>query len=83
MSFHYNSDNSYVFVNGKEIYKFKASNKNVNFPSYFCLGRMSNKFVYVDSEEVSLRALIQKKYLQKEICMIFQLIMMLLINLAF
>ena len=44
MSLHYNSDNSYLFVNGKEIYKFKASNKNDNFPSHFCLGNISNKF---------------------------------------
>ena len=33
-----NFDNSYLFVNGKEIYKFKPSNKNVNSPSQFCLG---------------------------------------------
>ena len=31
MSFHYNGDDSYLFVNGKEIYKFKVDNKNVNF----------------------------------------------------
>ena len=41
ISLHYNSDNSYLFVNGKEICKFKASNKNVNFPSQFCLGSIS------------------------------------------
>ena len=28
---HYNTDNSYLFVNGKEIFKFKAHNKNVDF----------------------------------------------------
>ena len=28
---HYNADISYFFVNGKEIIKFKADNKNVNF----------------------------------------------------
>ena len=33
----YNIDNSYLFVNGKEIYKFNASNKNVNFTSQICL----------------------------------------------
>ena len=32
---HYDADNSYLFVNGKVIFKFKASNKNVNFPSQF------------------------------------------------
>ena len=47
LSFHYKGDNSYLFVNGKEIDKFKATNKNVNFPSQFCLGSISNKFEYV------------------------------------
>ena len=48
MSLHCNSDNSYLFVNGNEIYKFKykykfkASNKNVNFSSQFCLGNISS-----------------------------------------
>ena len=35
LSLHYNGDNSYLFVNGKEITKFKADNKNVNFPIQF------------------------------------------------
>ena len=30
-SWHYNADNSYCFVNGKENFKFKANKKNVNF----------------------------------------------------
>ena len=47
LSLHYNGDNSYLFVNEKEIYKFKASNKNVNFTTQFCLGSISNKFDYV------------------------------------
>ena len=55
MSLHYNSDNSYLFVSGKKKYKFKASNKNVNFPYQFCLGSISNKFDYVDLGEVSLK----------------------------
>ena len=32
-SLHYNADNSYLFVNGTEIYTFKSSNKNNSFPS--------------------------------------------------
>ena len=57
LSLRYNADNSYLFVNGKEIFKFKADNKNVNFPTQFCLG--SNGFIsygFTDSEsrEVSL-----------------------------
>ena len=55
MSLHYDSDNSYLFVNGKEICKFKASNENSNFPSQFCLGTISKKFDYVDSEQVSFK----------------------------
>ena len=43
LSLHYNGDNSYLFVNGKKIYKFEANNKNVNFPNQFCLGSISNK----------------------------------------
>ena len=41
-------------VNGKEIFKFKADNKNVNFPTRFCLGRISNGFSATESREVSL-----------------------------
>ena len=52
LSLCYNADNSYLFVNGKEIYTFKVSNKNNNFPFRLCLGTMSNEFDYVDSEEI-------------------------------
>ena len=54
MSLHYNGNNSYLFVNGKGIYNFKAGNKATNFPTQFCLGSISNKF-NVDAEEVSLK----------------------------
>ena len=37
LSLHYNADNSYLFVNGKEILKFKVDNKNVCFPTQFWL----------------------------------------------
>ena len=50
---HYNSDN--LFVNGKEIYKFKATDKNDNSRSQFCLGSISNKFENVDSKKVSFK----------------------------
>ena len=43
MSFHYNADSSYFFVNGKEIFKFKAKKENVNFPTKFCLRSISLK----------------------------------------
>ena len=51
---HCNVDNSYLFVNGKEIFKFKAYNKNINFPTQFCLGSISNGFSATDSTEISL-----------------------------
>ena len=54
MSLHYNADNSYLFVNGKEIFKFKAAKKNVNFPTQFCLGSISNGFSGTGYREVSL-----------------------------
>ena len=54
MSLHYNCDNSYLFVNGKEIFKFKADNKNVNFPTRFCLGGIYDGFSATESRGVSL-----------------------------
>ena len=50
----YNGDNSYLFVNGKKIFKFKANNKNVNFPTRVFLGSISDECSAVDSREVSL-----------------------------
>ena len=43
-----------MFVNGKEIFKFKTDNKNVNFPTQYCLGSVSNGFSASESREVSL-----------------------------
>ena len=53
MSSSYNADNSYKFVNEKEIFKFKVDNKNVNYPTQFCLGSISDGFSAVESKEVS------------------------------
>ena len=41
--------------NGKEIYKFKASNKNNNFSSWFCLGSASDECNSDDLNEVSFK----------------------------
>ena len=54
LSLHYNADNNYLFVNGKEIFKFKAHNKNDNFPTQFCHGSTSNGFSATESREVTL-----------------------------
>ena len=61
-SLHYNADNSYLFVNGKEIYNFNASNLNITFHLNFIFEACLMNFC---------------------ICMIFQMIMVLLINLTF
>ena len=52
---YYNFDNSYLFVNEKEILKFKANNKKVNFPTQFCVGGISNRFIATESIEKSLK----------------------------
>ena len=49
LSLNYNSDNSYMFVNEKEIFKFKANNGNVNFPTKSCQESMSNGFGATDA----------------------------------
>ena len=54
MSLHYNADKSYLLVNGKDIIKFKAKNKNVNSPTRFCLESISDGFSATESREVSL-----------------------------
>ena len=54
LNLHYNADNRYLLVNRKQIFKFKADNKNVNFPIQFCLGNTSNGFSATASREVSL-----------------------------
>ena len=47
MSLHYNGANSYLFVNGTEIYKFKAKDSDI-VASPLCLGNISKDF-YVDN----------------------------------
>ena len=47
---HCNADNSYLFVDRIEIFKFKAENKNINFPTQFCLKSMSNYLVLTNLE---------------------------------
>ena len=55
LNLHYKGGNSYLFVHGKKIFKFKADNKNVNFATQFCLGSISNGFGTTESREVSLK----------------------------
>ena len=51
----YSGVNIYLLVNGKEIFRFKAGNKNVNFPTKFCLGGISYKFSSFESKEIRLK----------------------------
>ena len=43
LSLHYNGDNSYLFVNGIEIYKFKGKDSEI-VASPLCLGNISKGF---------------------------------------
>ena len=43
VSLHYNGDNSYLFVNGKEIINFKAKDSEI-LPYPLCLGGLSKDF---------------------------------------
>ena len=43
LSLHYNGDNSYLFVNGKEIIEFKAKISEI-VPNMLCLGNISKDF---------------------------------------
>ena len=54
LSSHCHHDNSYLFINGQESYKFKADDKSVDFPTQFCLESISNKLGNIDSREVYL-----------------------------
>ena len=58
---------------GRKICKFKAGNKNMDSLTQVCLGMISEKFDYIESEQVPF----QKMFI------FFQLIMTLLINLNF
>ena len=53
LSLHYNGNNSYLFVNRKKMYKFKANNKMSTFDLHFVL----------EAYLISLTMLSQKKYL--------------------
>ena len=52
LNFHYNTDHSYLFVNGGKK-GFKSDNKNFNFPTQFCLGSISNGNSATESRELS------------------------------
>ena len=48
-------NNDHLFLNEKEIFKFKADNKNFIFATQFCLGSLSNRFGATESSDISLK----------------------------
>ena len=53
LSLHYNGDNSYLFVNGKQELKFKAKTENL-VKEKLCIGNLSDKWSMSESEKTGL-----------------------------
>ena len=53
MSLLYNGDNSYLFVNGKAIIKFKAKDSEI-VPNVSCLGNISKDFSVENMKKTGL-----------------------------
>ena len=55
LGLHYNDHESCLFVSGKEIITFKADNKNINFPTLFCLGSISDTCSANEPRKLSIK----------------------------
>ena len=53
LSVHYNGANSYLFVNGTEIIKFKAKDSQLT-PTILCLGNVSYNFSVTNMKKTGL-----------------------------
>ena len=53
LSLHYNGANSYLFVNGIEIYKFKAKDSEI-VASVLCLGNISKDWTVDNMKQTGL-----------------------------
>ena len=53
LSLHYNEENSCLFVNGREIYKFKAKNSEI-VASPLCLGNISKDWSIDNKKKTGL-----------------------------
>ena len=53
LSLHYNGANSYLFVNGTEIYKFKAKDSEI-VASPLCLGNVSKDWLIDNTKKTGL-----------------------------
>ena len=73
LSLHYNGANSYLFVNGTEIYKFKAKDSEI-VASPLCLGNISKDWSVGN---------MKKKQGLMDISVILVLIMMLLMLMTY
>ena len=66
LSLHYNGANSYLFVNGTEIYKFKAKDSEI-VTTPLCLGNISNVYDFsVDHDDTDVDDKNIHKYLMKK-----------------
>ena len=54
LSLYYNGANSYLLVNGKEIYKFTAKDSEIN-PNELCLGNISKDWSIDNIKKTSLK----------------------------
>ena len=59
LSLHYNGGNSYLFVNGKEIVKFKAKDSEI-IASPLCLGNISKDWSTNDMKKTGLNGYVYK-----------------------
>ena len=53
LSLHYNGDNSYLFVNGKQELKFKVKTESL-VKEILCIGNLSDKWSTSESERMGL-----------------------------
>ena len=53
LSLHYNGDNSYLFVNGRQELKFKAKDDQV-INEKLCLGNLSDQWTTIESEKTGV-----------------------------
>ena len=53
LCWHYNGGNSYVFVNGREIYKFKAKDSEI-LATPICLGNISKNWTLDNIKKTAL-----------------------------
>ena len=53
MSLHYNGDDSYLFVNGKQVLKFKSKTEHL-VKEKLCLGNLSNQLTIAEYRKTGL-----------------------------